>query len=793
MLRFFVRIGRLGCILCLLPLWPFLAAYVRRKFALGEVPPGIPPQRKAIPRRQPPRDIAVLIVSWNGKHLLEVCLPALRKALDRIEGKHQIIVVDNGSDDRTVGWLNEEWPEVEVVPLDRNCGFGEANNIGFERVGRSHVLLLNNDMVVEEDFLEPLLRGFDREDVFAVSSQIVQEEGVRREETGLTGGAFRGGEIHYFHDEVDPEAKDADENPAPIPILWAGGGASLYDMEKVRILGGFDPLFFPAYCEDTDLSWRAWKLGWRSLLAPDSLVLHRHRSTSSRVFSKHYLQTLVRANQWTFLLRNLTDGELLALVQKRLFVNFARSILHDGIWVTLRACKWVLNRAPRIRETRGLSPMFNRIPDQGILSLDRRFVAVQEDARDLPRVLLVSAFVPRFGFHAGAQRIYQLIKRLSRRWRISVLAFAETQEEADAAEQLDFCEEVEVLIRGQSPGEPNPFGVEPPSIVHEYGNPKMREAIRRKLTSARYDLVQFEYLQMAYLFPEGCSVPSILTDHEVQCFNFERQIKKSKGLAKLAAYSSWMKMLRFELRACRRFDRIVTMTKEDAAALLAYDPELPIVVNNTGVDVLELRPSPEPEENRLCFVGYYRHRPNLDAMVHFVNKVLPLIRKKVPDVTMSIIGASPPPELEALREVPGVEVTGRVPSIAPEVQRAKVYVVPLREGAGIRGKILEAWALGRAVVSTTVGCAGIAAQDGEHLRIADEDEDFAEAVIQLLQDDSLRQRIRKNALSLVTREYSWEAKALEHHRLWASLFEECGCVGSVRPWRRNPEVQWCSA
>ncbi len=793
MLRFFVRIGRLGCILCLLPLWPFLAAYVRRKFRLGEVPAGIPPERKAIPRREAPRAIAVLIVSWNGKHLLESCMPALRKALDRVDGKHQIIVVDNGSKDDTVGWLNEEWPEVEVVPLDRNHGFGEANNLGFERVGRSHVLLLNNDMVVEEDFLEPLLQAFDREDVFAVSSQILQEEGKRREETGLTGGAFRGGEIHYFHDEVGEEAKDSSGASLPIPILWAGGGASLYDMEKVRILGGFDPLFFPAYCEDTDLSWRAWKLGWRSLLAPDSKALHRHRSTSSRVFSAGFLKTLVRANQWTFLLRNITDSSLLSLIEKRLFINLARSILQDGAFVSLRGCKWVLNRAPRIRDSRGMSPMFNRIPDQGILSLDRRFVAVPEEERGLPRVLLVSAFVPRFGFHAGAQRIYQLLRRLSRRWRISVLAFAETQEEADAAGQLDFCEEVEIIIRGQSLGEPNPFGVEPPSIVHEYGNPKMREAIRRKLTSGRFDLVQFEYLQMAYLFPQGCSVPSVLTDHEVQCFNFERQIQKSSGFAKLRAYSSWMKMLHFEIRACQRFDRIVTMTTEDAAALLAYDPKLPVVVNNTGVDVLELRPSPEPEENRLCFVGYYRHRPNLDAMVHFVNKVLPKIREKVPDVTMSIIGASPPPELEELAKVPGVEVTGRVPSIAPEVQRAKVYVVPLREGAGIRGKILESWALGRAVVSTSVGCAGIAAQHGEHLMIADEDQAFADAVVQLLQDDALRARIRKNALSLVTREYSWEAKALEHHRLWASLFEEAGCVGSVRPWRRNPEVRWCSA
>jgi glycosyltransferase involved in cell wall biosynthesis len=134
-----------------------------------------------------------------------------------------------------------------------------------------------------------------------------------------------------------------------------------------------------------------------------------------------------------------------------------------------------------------------------------------------------------------------------------------------------------------------------------------------------------------------------------------------------------------------------------------------------------------------------------------------------------------------------------VPEIAPHVHAARVYVVPLRDGAGIRGKILEAWALGRAVVTTGIGAAGLHATDGVHLLIADRADGFAAAVVRLLRDDALRRRLVSAALRRVDAEYSWEVKAREHERLWSELLEASGSPYGASPWRLAPRDVACRA
>src|SRR5690606_29805556 len=144
-----------------------------------------------------------------------------------------------------------------------------------------------------------------------------------------------------------------------------------------------------------------------------------------------------------------------------------------------------------------------------------------------------------------------------------------------------------------------------------------------------------------------------------------------------------------------------------------------------------------------------RYRPNADAARYFVEEILPRLRVMIPGVELTIVGADPPPDVVTLGELPGVRVTGTVPDVRPWMRQAGVVVVPRLSGGGTRLKILEAFAMGRPVVSTRIGVAGIEARDGEHLLLADQPEAFARAVTRLATEPGLRARLAEQAYALV--------------------------------------------
>jgi GT2 family glycosyltransferase len=249
----------------------------------------------------------VVIVNWDGKHLLAECLPSVIDAVDYAGGKHEILVVDNGSTDGSLEFVKQRFPEVHVLALNHNHGFGGGNNRGVEEIHTDTVVFLNNDMVVDRDFLNPLLRVLEDPSVFAVTSQIFfSDPNCRRQETGNTRARFEKGFFYFWHDEIQP----GDENLKTISVFWAGGGSCAVDRRKFLAIGGFDPLYAPFYVEDADISYQAWKRGWKSLLAPASHVVHRHRSTSKK-FGERFIENTIRRNMYLFIWKNLTDVSML--------------------------------------------------------------------------------------------------------------------------------------------------------------------------------------------------------------------------------------------------------------------------------------------------------------------------------------------------------------------------------------------------------------------------------------------------------------------------------------------------
>jgi glycosyltransferase involved in cell wall biosynthesis len=232
-------------------------------------------------------------------------------------------------------------------------------------------------------------------------------------------------------------------------------------------------------------------------------------------------------------------------------------------------------------------------------------------------------------------------------------------------------------------------------------------------------------------------------------------------------------MLRFEGEAVRRFERILAVSDADRETLLRlYGPLPPVDVVPTGVDTTYFAPLDGDERpGRLAFTGSMDWLPNEDAMLWFAREILPRVRRHEPSASLAIVGRMPTAAVRRLGAEAGIEVTGRVEDVRPHVAAAPVYVVPLRVGGGTRLKIFEAMAMGKAIVSTTIGAEGLPVRAGEHLLIADTPAEFADAVLRLLRDGRERRRLGSAARSLVVERYDWSAAA---RVLEASLLRAAG-------------------
>jgi GT2 family glycosyltransferase len=280
------------------------------------------------------RTATIVIVNWDGKHLLAECLPSVIEAVSHAGGKHEILVVDNGSTDGSIQFVEEHFPAVRILALRRNYGFGGGNNRAVQEVQTGIVVFLNNDMVVDRGFLNLLLEGFEDESVFAVTSQISFADTSRQlEETGKTRARFERGFFYFSHDQIQP----TEQNLKGIPVFWAGGGSCAVDVKKFLAIGGFDQLYAPFYVEDADLSYQAWKRGWKCLLAPGSHVIHKHRATSKTKFGDRFVDNTIRRNTYLFIWKNVTDASMVFDHLLNLPRSHTRAMIQNGAQFECRA------------------------------------------------------------------------------------------------------------------------------------------------------------------------------------------------------------------------------------------------------------------------------------------------------------------------------------------------------------------------------------------------------------------------------------------------------------------------
>ena len=306
----------------------------------------------------------ILIVNWDGKHLLEECLPSVLEAVRCDGGQHDVVVIDNGSTDGSVDFVRSRFPNVRVLALDRNYGFAGGNNRGVAEAQTDIVVLLNNDMIVDRGFLRPLLNGFSDSSVFSVTSQIFLSSSNRREETGKTRADFNKGFLELRHEEICP----GEELAETIPVFWAGGGSCAFDRRKYLEIGGFDSLYRPFYVEDTDLSYQAWKRGLKCLLAPASHVIHKHRGTSRPKFGDEFVDNTIRKNLYLFMWKNVTDSSMILDHLANLPRIHGRGMFHHEPGFEIRAFLRAFRQLPEALGKRIATLSHHVISDHEVLA-----------------------------------------------------------------------------------------------------------------------------------------------------------------------------------------------------------------------------------------------------------------------------------------------------------------------------------------------------------------------------------------------------------------------------------------
>jgi len=372
----------------------------------------------------------------------------------------------------------------------------------------------------------------------------------------------------------------------------------------------------------------------------------------------------------------------------------------------------------------------------------------------------------------GRLRSFHMISELARRHRVTLLTTHRPGEDPrELATRLSSCERVVSFPYAPAKHESWRFAL---AVLRSWLSPlpvdlwKWRVAPLRaeaiRLVKAReVDLCVADFLLAIPNVQLGGPVPVLFFEHNVEHMIWQRlwQVETRWWRRPLLAVE-WRKMRRYEARACRRSTVTIAVSETDRARLAAGAPSASVCAVPTGVDVAYFAPNGRAEvPGHLVFTGSMDWYPNEDAIVYLLETILPLVRREMSGVSLTIAGRNPSPRVLRAAGQAGVKITGTVDDIRPYIAEAAVYVVPLRVGGGTRLKIFEALAMAKAVVSTPIGAEGLPLQPGEHFLRAEDPAEFARAVTSLLRDPARRRALGAAGRRLVEERYSWARVARE--------------------------------
>jgi glycosyltransferase involved in cell wall biosynthesis len=382
------------------------------------------------------------------------------------------------------------------------------------------------------------------------------------------------------------------------------------------------------------------------------------------------------------------------------------------------------------------------------------------------KILIACKEFPHSRVIGGPILIFNRLKHLAKNHVVSLTAFSKPGDEIHIPSVQPYCHDLKLVPlppkRSLSKTTIDFFTSPIPHyFLRVHGSKEMAQTIADMVKKDNYDFVIAEYSVMGQFIHKNPALPptrKIMSVHECYYLARLKSFQHHKlGLEKLKEAINLKGLKKYEFDMYRKADKVLALTPQGKDELLAICPDLDISVVPHGVDVDTFSFSPQAEEeNSLVFLGNYLHYPNVDAVLYFHEEIWPSLKKALPELKFYVVGQSPPPEITRLGSDESIVVTGTVDDVTPYLRRGQIFICPVRLGGGFRGKILEAMALGRPVVSTRLGAEGIPASDGENIILADGPNDFIKGIAGLIGNADLYHRIQNNARKLMEEHYAWD-------------------------------------
>ena len=409
--------------------------------------------------------------------------------------------------------------------------------------------------------------------------------------------------------------------------------------------------------------------------------------------------------------------------------------------------------------------------------------------RQMPRILFLSQALPFPPESGGTQRSFHVLRELQKGFDVSLVAFSRRKHQPTQASREEAERGLSAYVDRVFPSVPLPAEhsrlrrlwdhgrsllTGKAYSVFQYRDDEFTGRVAEAVAADRPDLVHLDSFDLFPWADRFAGTPVACTHHDVESHLLRRRARTARNRM-LSAYIRHQASLveRVEAEYCPRFDLNLTMSELDSQRILGVAPEARVREAPNAVDLDTFRP-PDPgsvKSNSVTFVGPTYLFANADAVQHLLGDIWPRVRRLNPDATLTLVGRNAPGERDSFAAIPGVEPLGRVEDIRPHLGATACSVIPIRVGGGTRIKILESWALGRAVVTTTLGCEGLEVTDGVNALVRDEPEQFAAAVAEVLDKPDLRDRLGRAGRDTVEKKYAWSQVGASIRQHYAALIK----------------------
>lgn len=396
-------------------------------------------------------------------------------------------------------------------------------------------------------------------------------------------------------------------------------------------------------------------------------------------------------------------------------------------------------------------------------------------------ILMLTPYLPYPLFSGGQIRTYNLLKNLSKKHRITLFALIKHESERAFIPELEkYCHKVRVFKRSERPFTLRnivragfssfPFLVIR-NLVHE-----VIEAVRKELQKEQYDLIHAETFYMMPNIPKT-RIPVLLVEQTIEYLGYLSFTKSSKWwFLKPLFYLDIEKIRKWEEYYWKNSSRLIVMSEEDKAFIqdsTHFRQTIDVVANGVDADYFKETQKKLPKDPTVLFVGTFRWLPNVEAVRFLVNDVWPLVKHKIPNASLHVVGNSPTQEVyELAKDRADIRVSGNIADIRDAYSTAHVLVAPVFSGKGTRYKVLEALATKTPVVGTELAVEGLNIEPGKQALIGDTAKEIAKHTIAVLENPELRRRLGENGERFVFREYNWEHISQKLNDIYREVAEQ---------------------